>query len=63
MSIKVAKYAGDDVDELMENYEYGFCSLIKATNRVLENLKLKIKYMQKLHILKEKKIQCMIITL
>jgi len=38
-SIKVAKYAGDDVDELMENYEYGFCSLITATNRVLEKIR------------------------
>lgn len=26
VSIKVAKYAGNDVDELMENYEYVFCS-------------------------------------
>ena len=39
VSIKVAKYAGDDVDELMENYEYGFCSLITATNRVLEKVR------------------------
>lgn len=36
VSIKVAKYASDDVDELMENYEFGYCSLIKATHRVLE---------------------------
>lgn len=39
VSIKVAKYAGNDVDELMENYEYGFCSLITATNRVLEKIR------------------------
>ncbi len=39
VSIKVAKYASDDVDELMENYEYGFCSLITATNRVLEKIR------------------------
>lgn len=36
VSIKVAKYAGTDVDELIENYEFGYCSLIKATYRVLE---------------------------
>ena len=36
VSIKVAKYVSDDVDELMENYEFGYCSLIKATYRVLE---------------------------
>ena len=39
VSIKVAKYAGNDIDELMENYEYGFCSLITATNRVLEKIR------------------------
>lgn len=39
VSIKVAKYTGEDVDELEEYYEYGFCSLIKATNRVLEKFK------------------------
>lgn len=39
VSIKVAKYTGDDVDELEEYYEYGFCSLIKATDRVLEKFK------------------------
>ncbi len=39
VSIKVAKYAGDDVDELMENYEFGDYSLIKATYRVLEKFR------------------------
>ena len=39
VSIKVAKYAGDDVDELMENYEFGYCSLVKATYRVLEKFR------------------------
>lgn len=39
VSIKVAKYAGDDVDELMENYEFGDCSLVKATYRVLEKFR------------------------
>lgn len=39
VSIKVAKYAGDDVDELMENYEFGDCSLIKSTYRVLEKFR------------------------
>ncbi len=38
-SIKVAKYVGDDVDELMENYEFGYCSLVKATYRVLEKFR------------------------
>jgi len=48
ISIKVAKYAGNDVDELMENYEYGFCSLVKATYRVLEKLKLENKVFTKI---------------
>ena len=39
VSIKIAKYAGKDKSCLIENNEYGYCSLIKATNRVLEKLK------------------------
>ena len=39
VSIKVAKYVGDDVDEIMENYEFGCCSLIKSTYRVLEKFR------------------------
>ena len=38
VSIKVAKYAGANKVELIENEEYGYCSLIKATNRVLDKL-------------------------
>ena len=37
-SIKVAKYAGIDKIDLIENNEYGYCSLIKATNQVLNKL-------------------------
>ncbi len=40
VSIKVAKYGGKDKVELIENEEYGYCSLIKATNYVLEKMKL-----------------------
>ena len=38
-SIKVAKYAGTDRVDLIENEEYGYCSLIKATHRVLDKFK------------------------
>ena len=38
VSIKVAKYAGTDKVDLIENYEYGYCCLIKATNQVLDRL-------------------------
>ncbi len=40
MSIKLAKYAGTDRDELIENHEYGYCSLLKATNQVLDRLQI-----------------------
>ena len=38
MSIKVAKYAGHDRVDLVENNEYGYCSLVKATKQVLDKL-------------------------
>lgn len=40
VSIKVAKYTGTDKVDLIENEEYGYCSLIKATNNVLEKLRI-----------------------
>ena len=40
VSIKVAKYAGKDKVDLIENEEYGYCSLLKATNHVLEKMKI-----------------------
>ena len=40
VSIKVAKYAGTTKVNLIENEEYGYCSLIKATNHVLEKMKI-----------------------
>ena len=36
MSIKVAKYSGKDKVDLIENYELGYCSLIKATESVIQ---------------------------
>lgn len=43
LSIKVAKYAGNDRVNLIENEEYGYCSLVKATKAVLEKLKVENK--------------------
>ena len=43
VSIKVAKYAGTNKVDLIENNEYGYCSLIKATKRVLEKLEIENK--------------------
>jgi len=37
-SIKVAKYLGTDRIDLIENNEFGYCSLIKATKQVLDKL-------------------------
>lgn len=36
ISIKVATYSGTDAYDLIENEEYGRCSLIKATKRVID---------------------------
>ncbi|GHT15788.1 hypothetical protein AGMMS4956_16550 [Bacteroidia bacterium] len=38
VSIKLAKYRGTDRYDLIENKEYGNCSLIKATKQVLDRL-------------------------
>ena len=38
MSMKVAKYEGVDWVDLMENNEYGYCSLVKATKQVLDKI-------------------------
>ena len=39
-SIKVAKYAGTNKIELIENEEYGYCSLIKAAKSVLNKFEI-----------------------
>lgn len=40
VSIKVAKYSGESRVDLIENNEYGYCSLIKATKNVLDKIEL-----------------------
>lgn len=55
VSIKVAKYAGTDKVDLIENEEYGYCSLIKATNHVLE--KMKIENITKAKVTSAKRIE------
>lgn len=47
-SIKVAKYSGTDRFELIENNEYGYCSLIKATKRVLDKLEIENRTLAKI---------------
>lgn len=48
ITIKVAKFAGTDKTELIENEEYGFCSIIKACKTVLEKLNLENKTLAKI---------------
>jgi predicted HTH transcriptional regulator len=43
ISIKVAKYGGANRVKLIENNEYGYCSLIKATKQVLDKIELENK--------------------
>lgn len=38
VTIKVAKFAGTDKTELIENEEYGYCSIIKSCKAVLDKL-------------------------
>jgi predicted HTH transcriptional regulator len=38
ISMKVAKYSGADKVDLIENAEFGYCSLIKATENILSKL-------------------------
>lgn len=47
-SIKVAKYKGLSRVNLIENNEYGYCSLIKATKQVLDKLELENKTITKI---------------
>ena len=47
-SIKVAKYKGLNRVNLVENNEYGYCSLIKATKQVLDKLELENKTRSKI---------------
>ena len=47
MSIKVAKYEGVDRVDLMENNEYGYCSLVKATKQVLDKINVENKTLDK----------------
>ena len=47
-SIKIAKYKGADKVDLIENEEYGFCSLVKATHKVVDKLEIENKTFTKI---------------
>jgi len=40
VSVQFAKYSGNDVSDLIENEDYGFCSLVQVTDNILNKLKL-----------------------
>lgn len=48
ISVKVARYRGIDRVDLMESNEYGFESLVKATQQVLDKLNLENKTLTKI---------------
>lgn len=47
-SIKVAKYSGTNRVDLIENNEYGYCSLIKAAKQVLDKLEVENRTLAKI---------------
>lgn len=59
VSIKVAKYAGKDKIDLIENEEYGYCSLIKAAHRVLD--KFEIENVTRTKITGKERIDCTLV--
>ena len=54
ISVKVAKYSGTNQVDLIENEEYGYESLIKATKQVLDKLNLENRTLTKKHPRNEK---------
>ncbi len=57
ISIQFAKYRGNDVENLIENENYGFCSLIKATENILNKLKIENKTFTKIETPTRKEIK------
>ena len=57
VSIQFAKYKGNDVENLVENENYGFCSLIKATENILNKLNIENKTFTKIETPTRKEIK------
>lgn len=57
ISIKVATYSGNDAYDLIENEEYGYCSLIKATKKVIDKFDLINKTFSKITSSERKEIK------
>ena len=48
LSVRVAKYAGKDKCDLIENEEFGYCSLLKITDRLLEKVNIENRTLAKI---------------
>ena len=48
LSVRVAKYAGKDKCDLIENEEYGYCSLLRITERLLEKINIENRTLAKI---------------
>lgn len=57
VSIQFAKYKGNDVENLIENEDYGFVSLVKVTDNILNKLKLENKTYTKIEAPTRKEIK------
>ena len=57
ISVQFAKYAGDDVYNLIENEDFGFCSLIKITDNVLNKIMIENKTYTKIETPVRKEIK------
>lgn len=57
VSVQFAKYNGDDVYDLIENEDFGFCSLIKITDNILNKIKLENKTYTKIETPTRKEIK------
>lgn len=57
ISVQFAKYAGDDVYNLIENEDFGFCSLIKITDNILNKIMIENKTYTKIEIPVRKEIK------
>ena len=57
ISVQFAKYDGDDVYNLIENEDFGFCSLIKITDNILNKIMLENKTYTKIETPTRKEIK------
>lgn len=57
ISVQFAKYEGNDVYNLVENEDFGFCSLIKITDNILNKIRLENKTYTKIETPTRKEIK------